>query len=326
MKWFSILSDKEKQKVKNQSQPAWIEPMLAKLTHNYFSDEEWIFERKLDGERCLGFKKNNNIRLLSRNKKELNSKYPELVQALEKQTPDFIIDGEIVAFENNLTSFSKLQNRMHKKEKESEQIAVYFYVFDLIFFMGSNISKLPLKSRKKIIKNKFDFESENIRYLQHHKTHGLEYHKEACKKGWEGIIAKDGNAEYVHSRSSKWLKFKCENRQEFIICGYTDPQGERKAFGALLLGYYEKGNLKYAGKAGTGFDDETLDFLYNRMQAIEQDKSPFNTDIKEKNVHWLPPKLVAEIQFTEWTNEGKLRHPSYQGLRDDKPARQVVRE
>ncbi len=164
-------------------------------------------------------------------------------------------------------------------------------------------------------------------FTPHRNNDGEAYYEEACGKHWEGLIAKDANSAYTSGRSKKWLKFKCENRQELVICGYTDPEGERKHFGALLTGFYEQGKLKYAGKVGTGYDEETLERLYEKMKDLEQDDSPFDDDdMKEKHVHWLKPKLVGQFRFTEWTGENKLRHPSFLGLRDDKKAGDVRKE
>ena len=167
-----------------------------------------------------------------------------------------------------------------------------------------------------------------MRYTSHRNEAGEAFYDEACRKGWEGIIAKDARAGYVHLRSQKWLKFKCDHRQELVIAGYTDPQGSRKGFGALLLGFYEDGALRYAGKVGTGFDDATLVSLHERMSGLEQQRCPFQAcdDASGKGVHWIRPELVAEIGFTEWTGAHRLRHPRYLGLRTDKPANEVARE
>ncbi|MGM0504152.1 MAG: non-homologous end-joining DNA ligase [Bacteroidota bacterium] len=316
-----------KSEVKKKNQPDWISPMLATLTDKRFSDKDWIYERKLDGERCLVFKKGKEVNLMSRNKKKLNKIYPELLEALENQKYDFIVDGEIVAFENNKTSFSKLQQRMHDKQKKSgSKIKVFYYIFDILHIDDYAISKMPLKERKKILHKTLKF-SDPIRYSAHITEDGKAYFKEACQKGWEGIIAKDALAGYVHSRSKKWLKFKCENRQELVIAGYTEPQGERIGFGALLIGFYKNKKLQYAGKVGTGFSDKVLEELHDKMKKREIDTNPFEQeDINVKNVHWIQPELVGEFKFTEWTNDNRLRHPSFQGLRHDKDAEDVVKE
>jgi DNA ligase D-like protein (predicted ligase) len=324
------LSEEENSKLKRKSQPAFFNPMLATLTHDFFDDPKWIFERKLDGERALVFKKSDVLNIMSRNKKKLNFRYPELVDVLKEAEHDFVIDGEIVTFDGNITSFEKLQERMHvstEKEAKESRVKIYYYIFDTIFLNGFDLSSLCLLSRKKILKKVIDFK-DPIRYVQYIKEHGKKYHSEACKKGWEGIIAKDGESSYVNSRSKKWLKFKCVKQQEFVIGGFSEPKGSRIGFGSLLLGYYKDGKFKYAGEVGTGFDNETLSFLIDKLKKRQSEKSHFGEKekIKEKSVHWVKPELVCDVGFTEWTKQGKLRHPRYKGLRDDKKASEVIRE
>ena len=323
------LTKDEKSRAQEKKMPAWTQPMLARLTHDHFSDENWIYERKLDGERVLAFSRNNNVVLMSRNKRKLNDIYPELVEALKDQdVSQFIADGEVVAFDGDVTSFARLQNRMHAESKKSSRgnVAVYYYLFDLIYVDGFDISDLQLRDRKRILKQSFDFNN-RIRYTVHRNKDGEKYHAEACEKGWEGVIAKDARSKYVHSRSSKWLKFKCVNRQEFVIGGFTEPEGERIGFGALLIGYYENGDLRYAGKVGTGYDDELLQDLGGRLKKMERESCPFDEgDIDTKKVHWIRTELVGEVGFTEWTSDGKLRHPRFIGLRHDKKAEEVSRE
>ncbi len=303
-------------------QPEWVEPMLATLTEDYFADEDWIYERKLDGERCLGFK-DKATKLMTRNRKKANNNYPEIIDALDRIKGSFIVDGEIVAFDRGKTSFAKLQPRMHAK-KPDRSIKVFYYLFDILFQNGEDLRELALEERKKRLKSlNFD---DPVRYLRYRRKDGLKYHKEACSKGWEGIIAKDSKYKYVHSRSKKWLKFKCVDEQEFVIGGYTDPKGSRIGFGALLLGYYEGGKLKYAGMVGTGFNDEMLKALGDKLKGISQEKKPFKDSVKAKNANWVKPELVCEVKFTEWTHDGKLRHPSFNGLRRDKPPKKVRKE
>lgn len=327
---LAALSEKERQLLKETKQPEWMNPMLAKLTEDYFSDENWIFERKLDGERCIVYKQGEQVRIMSRNQKNLNHTYPEMVEAFKEQPGDFIADGEMVAFEGNLTSFSKLQRRMHLKDKDlisNHTTRVFFYVFDLPFFAGYDLSRLELKIRKAILKKALTFQ-DPIRFTAHRNENGLEYFKEACKKGWEGLIAKKADSVYTHGRSSNWLKFKCVSRQEFVIGGYTEPQGSRKGFGSLLIGFYEEDGLHYAGKVGTGFNNEILTDLHQQMQQLETKKTAFknNKDLPGKAVHWVKPEMVAEIGFTEWTSTKKLRHPRYFGLRRDKNPKEVIKE
>lgn len=322
---------KFQQQLKKKKQPDWMSPMLAKLTHDFFSDKDWIYERKLDGERCLIFKNGNAVNIMSRNKKNLNDTYPEIVAAIKKQkTGNFIADGEMVAFKGKLTSFSELQKRMHLQKKEeikNHKTKVFFYFFDLMFLKDHDLTQLPLTERKKILDKTISFK-DPLRFTAHRNKDGEKFFKEACHKKWEGLIAKKADSKYVHSRSSHWLKFKCEHQQEFVIGGYTDPQGDRKGFGALLLGFYKEGKLQYAGKVGTGYTDKMLEDLHSEMSEIETGEPEFeeNKDLPGKNVHWLKPKLVGEVAFTEWTRTNKLRHPRYLGLRRDKKAKEVVKE
>jgi len=314
---------------KKKAMPNWTSPMLATLTHEYFSDPNWIYERKLDGERCLVRRENGKVTLLSRNEKTLNDTYPELEEAFEKLEGDFIMDGEIVAFEGDVTSFSRLQKRMQKKDREeakASNVAVYCYLFDLIYADGYQLTDVPLRERKALLKKRYNFE-DPLCYTAHRNEEGEAYHKQACEKGWEGIIAKDARSIYCKSRTKNWLKFKCVHQQEFVIVGYTEPHGDRIGFGALLIGYYEDDELHYAGQVGTGYDDELLEDLGEKLSRIERDDPPVvDEDIPSKEVHWVKPEFVGEVGFTEWTNKCRLRHPRFLGLRDDKSPKEVVRE
>lgn len=256
----SHLDREQQDKLKKVSFPDWMDPMLATLTDDYFSDENWLYERKLDGERCLIFKSGDKVTLKSRNRKTLNDTYPELAKAIGKMPGTFVADGEIVAFKKGKTSFSRLQKRMGLKDSDEARnigIKVYLYLFDLMYLDDFDLTNLELKRRKELLKQNLEFQ-DPIRYSIHRTEEGEAFHEEACRKGWEGIIAKDSRAPYEHSRSKKWLKFKCTNRQEFVVGGYTDPKGERIGFGALLLGFYENDQLKYAGQVGTGFSNDQL--------------------------------------------------------------------
>jgi DNA ligase D-like protein (predicted ligase) len=304
--------------------------MLATLTDERFSDPGWIYERKLDGERCLVFRRGRQARLMSRNKGMLNGQYPELVEAFEVQTVfDFIVDGEIVAFDGRQTSFARLQRRMHVRrpiEALIRAVPAYFYVFDLVFVDRYEISELELRHRKALLRGLLSYDK-RLRFTPHRNRDGEKYWEDACGKGWEGVIAKRADAPYVHGRSRDWLKFKCVNEQEFVIGGYTDPQGSRKRFGALLIGYYDDGHLVYAGKVGTGFNEQMLRELGDRLRRLERREPPFDRGVlPRKGVHWVSPRLVAQIGFSEWTGDGQLRHPRFMGLRSDKKPRDVVRE
>lgn len=322
------LTAEQEEKVQTKEQPTWVEPTLAKLTDDYFSDPDWVFERKLDGVRCLVFKKGDDVKLRSRNQKSQNEIYPELIDALQNVEGDFIADGEVVTFKDKITSFSELQARINKKKPSDDllkKVPVFYYLFDLMHINGKDVSDLDLKSRKNILREKISFQ-DPIRYCQHINEKGKEFLEEACEKGWEGIIAKNAKKAYINGRTSHWLKFKCANRQEFIIGGFTDPKGERIGFGALLIGFYEDDQLKYAGMVGTGYSDEQLEDMRGKMDELEQDESPFDEKVDEKGVHYIKPELVAEIGFTEWTSHDKLRHPRFLGLRHDKDPKDVNKE
>ena len=321
--------------------PSWVEPQLATLTRERFSDPRWIFERKLDGERCLAFvaqsgvgqsgADRSGVRLMSRNQLDITSRFPEIADALADQRHgDLIVDGEVVAFEGTQTRFERLQQRLGLASPSPELVAavpVYYYVFDVMYAGGRETRTMPLADRKQLLQRSLDFK-DPLRFTEHRARDGEAFSKQACADGWEGLIAKRADAPYVAGRSKYWLKFKCENSQEFVIGGYTDPQRSRVGFGALLLGYFdEAGQLVYAGKVGTGFDTRTLLDLHGKLARLEQDRPAFGRGrVPGKGVHWVRPELVGQVGFTEWTRDGELRHPRYQGLRDDKGASEVVRE
>jgi DNA ligase D-like protein (predicted ligase) len=304
--------------------------MLATLSSKAFSRQGWLYEPKLDGVRCLGLRSGRHIELISRNQKPLTCRYPELVKALESQdVTSFAVDGEIVAFEGNVTSFAKLQQRMqvqHPSEELQKGVPVWFYLFDLLMLGAYDTRQLPLRERKKLLSQALQFK-DPLRLTEHRETEGEAFFEEACHKGWEGIIAKRADSVYSSGRSTDWLKFKCINEQEFVIGGYTDPKGSRAGFGALLVGYYDSGKLQYAGKVGTGYDTTTLENLHAKLTKLETKTPPFGSDdLPRKGVHWVKPKLVAQVGFGEWTRDGKLRQPRFLGLRSDKEAQEVVRE
>jgi DNA ligase D-like protein (predicted ligase) len=311
-------------------QPAWLEPELAALTRGRFSDPAWIFERKLDGERCLAFR-DQKTRLMTRNQHEDTTTYPEIAGALAAQKAgDFIVDGEIVAFEGSQTSFARLQRRLGVRNPGGALLAdvpVYYYLFDLLWAGGRDLRPEPLRERKRLLRELFSWDGP-LRFTEHQDASGEAYFREACAQGWEGVIAKRADAPYRAGRGRDWLKFKCENGQEFVIGGYSDPRGSRTGFGALLLGYYSPaGELTYAGKVGTGFDRRTLDSLHKMLASIERGKPAFDRgDLPRTGVHWVEPRLVGQVAFTEWTEDGQLRHPRFQGLRKDKEPGDVVRE
>jgi DNA ligase D-like protein (predicted ligase) len=307
-----------------------VEPMKAKLHDRPFSDPDWVFERKLDGIRAIVERTGAGVTLTSRTGNDLSSAYPELVEALEAEpASDFLADGEIVAFDGNRTSFERLQGRMGIHDARLARqtgIPVFLYLFDLLRFDGHDTTGLPLRERKRVLRRAFSFEGP-VRYTPHRNERGEELFEQACAKGWEGLIAKRADSPYVHGRSGHWLKLKCSFEQELVIGGFTPPQGARRRFGALLVGYHEDGELRFAGKVGTGFSERTLQQLGDRLEALETETCPFTAGSGlPRRAHWVEPRLVGQFAFGEWTRDGKLRHPRYLGLREDKPAREVVRE
>jgi DNA ligase D-like protein (predicted ligase) len=304
--------------------------MLATLVDKPFSREGWIFEPKLDGERCLTFCRGKNLRLFSRNQKLLNQSYPELLDRLARQPAEsYIADGEVVALKGDVTSFAQLQRRMHLRDADEARgigIKVFYYVFDLLYLNGYDLREVPLIYRKRLLNETLQFH-DPLRFTDHRERIGEAYFWQACAKGLEGVVAKCADSVYLSGRSRDWLKVKCWAEQEFVIGGFTEPQGERVGLGALLLGYYEGDRLVYAGKVGTGFDTDLLVSLRRTLSSLETRKSPFAEEVRAgKGVHWVRPKLVAEVSFTQWTSDGKLRHPRFVGLRRDKNPREVVRE
>jgi DNA ligase D-like protein (predicted ligase) len=327
---FNLLPPEAKARLRKKSQPKWIAPMLVTLTDQRFSRQGWLFEPKWDGERCLAFRRGRELNLFSRNRLLLNARYPEIATALYQQrTRCFIADGEIVTFKSGITSFARLQERMQVEHPSADLIRrapVWLYLFDLLYLGHYDTRQVPLRYRKELLRNTFDFEGA-LQFTEHRETEGEAYYQQACRNGWEGIIAKNGDSVYASRRTRDWLKFKCSNEQEFVIGGYTDPRSSRIGFGALLLGYYQGRRLLYAGKVGTGFDREMLRRLDKKLAELRTSTSPFQGEVPlRRNVHWVRPRLIAQIAFTEWTRDGRLRHPRFLGLREDKKPKEVVRE
>jgi bifunctional non-homologous end joining protein LigD len=314
------LSEEERGLLKKAGAPEKARAMKAVLTDDRFDDPGWIYERKLDGVRCVAIRSGKPARLLSRNDLSMNERYPEVAEALQAQGADrFAVDGEVVAFEGGQTSFSRLARRGR------ERVAVFFYVFDLTWLDGYDLRDLPLAARKRLLGRVLDFGGP-LRLSSHRRRNGVAFYEEACRKGWEGVIAKRLDSRYSSARSGDWLKFKCSRGQEMVIGGYTAPKGSRTVLGALLVGHYAGGELRYSGKVGTGFDRETLQDLGRRLKPLRRESSPFADPPRERDVTWVRPQLVAQLGFSEWTRDGRLRHPRFLGLRFDKKAREVVRE
>jgi bifunctional non-homologous end joining protein LigD len=317
---FARLPAAERALLRPAPLPDKAEPMKAVLTEERFSDDAWVYERKLDGIRCIAIKDDRTVRLLSRNDLSLNARFPEIAVALAGDpATQIVLDGEIVAFSGGQTSFERLQQRGER------HVAVYLYAFDLLHLAGSDTTALPLSARRRLLRGAVAFRGP-LRLTPSRKRYGEALFAEACRKSWEGLIAKRAASPYVHGRSRDWLKFKCSAEQELVIGGYTAPRGSRSELGALLLGHFEGARLRYAGKVGTGFTAATLRDLSARLAPLRREASPVADAVREPHATWVEPQLVAQVGFSEWTRDGKLRHPRFLGLRDDKPASEVVRE
>lgn len=304
--------------------------ILATLTNRREFGDDWLLERKLDGERCVARKAGTEVRLESRNGKDLTSIYPEVRAAVAAQPwRDLLLDGEVVAYDGDQTSFTRLQQRLGVTRPSPEQVATYpvvYCVFDLLEVEGEDLTDRPLVERRARLTGEIQLSSA----LQHTEAWTDDAQRrfaEACRSGWEGLIAKRADAPYVAGRSKDWLKLKCVWEQEFVIGGYTDPGGSRTDFGALLVGYYDQGTLRYAGKVGTGYTQAMLRDLGIRLRKLETSKPAF-VDARPipRGSHWTRPKLVAQIGFAEWTSDARLRQSRFLGLRDDKRPAEVVRE
>jgi bifunctional non-homologous end joining protein LigD len=304
--------------------------MLATLTDGREFGEDWLLERKFDGERCVARKNGGEVRLESRTAKDLTGTYPEVRAAVAGQrNRELLLDGELVAYDGEQTSFSRLQQRLGVASPSPDQVAAYpvvFCVFDLLEVDGDDLRGRRLLDRRERLSSAIRPRAA-LQLSEAWRGDSQRRFAQACRAGWEGLIAKRADAPYVPGRSRDWLKLKCVWEQEFVIGGYTDPAGSRTDFGALLVGYYSDGRLKYAGKVGTGYPVATLRELGAQLRGLETRESPFvDARPTSRATHWTRPELVAQIGFAEWTNEGRLRHPRFLGLRDDKRPAEVVRE
>ena len=300
----------------NAQRPGFVVPMKAVLTAERPAGADWVFERKLDGIRCLAVKDAGRTRLYSRNELSLNDRYASLAAALDADPADrFVVDGEAVAFVRGRDRFGG-----------GEGGELFYYVFDVLFADGRDVRPLPLEERRAVLEGMLRWR-DPLRMTEQVTGDGAALLAAACDEGWEGLIAKRLGTPYASTRSRDWLKLKCTRAQELVIGGYTAPRGSRTDLGALLVGHFEGDRLRYAGKVGTGFTRATLRELAERLAPLARETSPFEP---EKGIPraatWVEPELVAQIGFTEWTRDGRLRHPRFLGLRDDKPAREVVRE
>jgi bifunctional non-homologous end joining protein LigD len=301
---------------------------LAQLVDEAPEGDDWLHEQKFDGYRILASLDHGAVELHSRRFNDWTEQFPSVAEAVSHlRAKRAVLDGEVaVVMPDGRTSFQALQNAFGRRDAN-----IVYFVFDLLELDGEDVAKLPLERRKEMLVKLLGKKPDGvIRYSDHVIGHGGEFFRLACKQGLEGIISKRRDKPYIPGRGSSWQKTKCLLRQEFVIGGYTDPEGARTHVGALLVGYHEEGMLKYAGKVGTGFSMKTLVELKKALTPLEMAKCPFGPEPSRSwtgpNRHWVAPRLVCEIAFSEWTNDGRLRHPSFQGIREDKPAKDIIRE
>ena len=309
--------------VRKSAMPSGIIPMMATLVDEPFDNADWIYEIKWDGYRAVAYCNNDEVELVSRNLSSFTEKYAPIADALKQLGTRCILDGEIVAVnEKGLAVFQSLQNW------QNTPVQLKFFVFDLIWLDGYDLTNLPLTERKRILHELIGEEDEVIKYSDHVAGNGKEFFEAALAQGLEGIMAKKaGSIYHVGARTSEWVKIKINQRQEVVIAGYTEPRNTRKFFGSLLLGLYEGDDLVYIGHTGSGFNTKSLEQIYNKLQPLVTEKCPF-VECPKGNmpVTWVKPKLVCEIKFTEWTKDRIARHPIFMGLRVDKKAKQVTFE
>jgi bifunctional non-homologous end joining protein LigD len=301
-------------------------PMLATLVKPTAHTEtsrpgDWQYERKLDGLRCVAVRNDDHVDLWSRNQLSFNARFPDVVAALEEVgARRFVVDGEVVAFDGDQTSFSLLQSSPHPS-------GLTYCLFDLLHLDGRDVTDLALPRRQELLASAFAGGGRILSLVKPLEGQPPELLDRACSAGWEGLVAKRINSPYRSGRSPDWRKLKCTASQELVIAGWTEPSRSRIGLGALLVGYYDdEVRLRYAGKVGTGFTNQLLRELHQNLVALEVPTSPFFDPVPEKSAHWARPELVGAVAFTEWTTDGRLRHPSFQGLRPDKSASEVRRE
>jgi len=306
--------------------PLALFPQLATLVDEPPGGTGWIYELKLDGYRVLARIDGDDVRLFTRNGNDWSSRMKALrdeIRALGVKSG--WIDGEIVVTNaKGIPDFQALQNAFDSSRTRD----IVFFAFDLPYFGGYDLTRVPLVERRKLLQAVFaDNESEHVHFSEAFDAPVEELLEGACRKGLEGLIGKRADAPYGSTRSASWIKLKCTRRQEFVIGGFTDPRGGRVGFGSLLLGVHDaQGHLVYAGNVGTGFDQKGLSALFARLTALETQKDPFHNRPRAVKGHWVRPKLVAEVAFTEWTGDGRIRHPVFHGLRTDKDPEAITRE
>ncbi|TAJ81824.1 non-homologous end-joining DNA ligase [Reyranella sp.] len=314
--------------------PKWIKPQLTRLVDEAPAGSDWLHEIKYDGYRMHARIDGGKVKLLTRTGLDWSHRYRRTIEAIGKlRVKSAYVDGELCALNSDgVPVFSRLQAAMD--EGRTDQLV--FFAFDLLFLNGVSTAQLPLIERKKRLEGLFKKQIDGLRYSEHVVTDGPRFREHACRLGLEGVISKRIDRPYAPGDRGIWVKSKCLNREEFVVVGWTDPEGSRSHIGALLLGYYtEDGRLRYAGRAGTGITDKELKRLAGVLAPLQVSKMPlaeppprdsrFGSPLKLSRVHWVKPELVVEVTYLTWTDDNLLRQVSYQGQREDKPATQVVR-
>jgi len=308
--------------------PKFAPPELATLVAQPPAGEQWLHEFKHDGYRILARLDHRRVELYSRNAHDWTQRFPAVAAALERLPAEqAMFDGEVtVLLPDGTSSFQALQNQLSGVKTGQ----LVYMIFDLLHLDGRDLTAARLEDRKAALARLLSSPSDRaavLRYSDHVIGSGADFFARACRLGLEGIVSKRRDSPYRGARGADWLKIKCLKQQEVVIGGYTEPEGSRVGIGALLCGVYDHGRLEYIGKVGTGFDHRTLRELKARLAKLEQETSPFaSRPVGAGRAHWVKPQLVAQVSFTEWTSDGKLRHPAFHGLREDKPGTEVSRE
>jgi len=317
-------------KARKAPQPEKLFPQLATLVKDVPQGEQWLHEIKYDGYRLLCMFSGGDVRLLTRHGNDWTDRFGSIAEAAAGLgISEGILDGELVVLKRDgTTDFQALQNYL----REGVKARLFYYAFDLPWLGGYDLTRSPLIERKKLLHSILEPHLSSrfaIRYSDHIQGNGAFVFQNACEHGLEGLVSKRADSTYEQKRSHHWVKVKCMRRQEFVVGGYTDPGGARANFGALVLGVYDNGKLTCCGRVGTGFTEKTLETIYQQLSKREQTKTSFDVPPKgqeARGVHWVKPELVAEVEFTGWTGDGYLRHPSFKGIREDKEPREIVRE
>jgi bifunctional non-homologous end joining protein LigD len=312
---------------KTAPMPARVPLALATLVESVPLGDAWVHEIKFDGYRLIARIERGRARLVTRGEQDWTHRFPDLARALEDlRIGDAILDGEVVVLdERGVSDFQLLQNALSNAGRNPPQ----YFVFDLLYLAGRDLRALPLVERKRVLQATLGSNGSGpIHYCDHVIGQGEAFYAQACELGLEGVLSKIGDRPYASGRTRDWLKTKCSRQQEFVIGGYTDPSGSRTGLGALFLGVYEGKKLVYAGKVGTGFTRASLLSLRKKLGALAVATPPFVEVPRSEmaGAHWVEPKLAAEVRFTGFTQDGRLRHPTFRGLREDKKPSEIVRE